>query len=278
MFFKLTCFVFIAVLAFTDSRKDVSQRQLHSSQSNLLIRLTDHINQQNKGDSSSLTDSKDNVSKDRPYDLSISKSEKQHQYMIDHLPLSIGYRGDLKGRRIKRSSQKRPRKSRKYKRAFIHVSPKNDNPHVSDVPVEFDPKGNIRCMWQDESRLKMNLFLDSPRGYNEAYIGIKYPGYYFVYGQIFFHGQNVEMGHCLYTSDTYPCKPPKCTETSLLCSRSAPGHPENSKDIENLNTNYIGGIFYLKRGSTIRLGVITKGHGSKVIIDKAMSYFGAFSI
>ncbi|CAH1777278.1 unnamed protein product [Owenia fusiformis] len=286
MRFIFACFVFVPILVSTNlKRSGLSSHQKHGKHINLLRRLDERPAER--------LDFRENRG------LYIHRGVKyhhqrqlQHQYTLNHLPSTIGYRRTK--RRNRRSVENenrvinvpgavklpRRRQSRKYRRASIHVTPKQDNP---SVPVAFDPQGNIRCMWQTESRpVNMKLYLDSPRGYNEAYIGVRFSGHYYVYGQIFFHGKNVEMGHCLYAAETYPCRPKSCVERPILCSRSAPGHPVNAKDVENINTNYIGGNFYLKRGSTIRVGVVANVHRnayrSTVNIDKSMSYFGAFSI
>ncbi|CAH1777985.1 unnamed protein product [Owenia fusiformis] len=188
----------------------------------------------------------------------------------------------LKRWRVRRGTKK----SKKDKKVYIHVEPVMESPYA--ITGGFDLNGNIQCNWTAKSRSNIKLYTDSPhigrrRGSIETYIGIQYTRNYYIYGQVFFHAQNIEMGHCLYVADTYerPCKSISCRERPVMCSRSAPGHPESSNIVENYNTNYIGGVVRLKRGSTIRLGVLSGHHkdmARSVKIDNSTCYFGAFAV
>ncbi|CAH1777432.1 unnamed protein product [Owenia fusiformis] len=168
-------------------------------------------------------------------------------------------------------------------KASIHVVPKLNSMHHSRA---FDRHGNINGSWEAVSRTNMKLIINQPRNasdFNEAVIVVRSTGNYFIYGQILFHGKNHEMGHCLYASDSYkPCWKATCEDRKVMCSRSAPGHPTSIKGLpENINTNYIGGIVYLKQGSAIRLGVVANQHvmiKEPIQFDKTMCYFGAFSV
>ncbi|CAH1777430.1 unnamed protein product [Owenia fusiformis] len=197
------------------------------------------------------------------------------------------------GARKKRAIENRIRKTRrkktkKAKIPSIHVIPKIQN-NERPIPASFDKQGNINSAWEVKSSFNMRFIIDSrPRNesicFNEAYIVIKYTGSYFIYGQIFFHGQNHEMGHCLYVADRYRpcgCSRASCEDRKVMCSRSTPGHPLSYKIVQNINTNYIGGIVYLKKGSTIRLGVDANEDISmkkSIELDTSMCYFGAFAV
>ncbi|CAH1803344.1 unnamed protein product [Owenia fusiformis] len=192
-----------------------------------------------------------------------------------------------------RASDKRARKSRRKgpkakKVASIHMVPKTGN-NLHPIIGSFDQQGNINSDWEAQSRVNMKFIIDSrPRDglkcFNEALIVIKYTGSYFLYGQIFFNGRDHEMGHCLYVADSYRpcgCLRASCGERKVMCSRSSPGHPRHYNEPQNVNTNYVGGVMFLRKGSTIRLGVESKYSTdmSKTIeIDKSMCYFGAFAV
>ncbi|CAH1802792.1 unnamed protein product [Owenia fusiformis] len=131
----------------------------------------------------------------------------------------------------------------------------------------------------------MGLIIDSPKdhsSYNVAYIEVKRTGQYFIYGQVFFHGEDHEMAHCLHVADKYtPCSETTCGDRKVMCSRSAPGHPETRKKVQNVNTNYIGGVVYLQKGSTIRLAIdvdLNMNKEKAIVLDKLMCYFGAFAV
>ncbi|CAH1777423.1 unnamed protein product [Owenia fusiformis] len=196
---------------------------------------------------------------------------------------------DIDTRRIRpRSTSQRPRsvkRKKKGRRASIHVIP--DIQSEYPLPGSFDKHGNINGKWVVESNTntKMGLIIDSPKdpsSYNAAYIQVKRAGQYFIYGQVFFHGENHEMAHCLHVADTYkPCSEITCDDRKVMCSRSAPGHPETIAKVQNVNTNYIGGVVYLQKGSTIRLAIDVNLNINKekaIELDKSLCYFGAFAV
>ncbi|CAH1777427.1 unnamed protein product [Owenia fusiformis] len=194
----------------------------------------------------------------------------------------------IRARRTRRTLHKKKsvkRKSKKSRRGSIHVIPKIKSKYP--LATSFDKHGNINSNWEAVSTTRSNLKLriDSPRNaslYNAAYIMVKYTGNYFVYGQVFFHGQKHEMGHCLHVADTYkPCSETTCDDKEVMCSRTAAGHPENDNIVYNINTNYVGGVVYLKRYSTIRLAIDVKQNINKaksIELDTSLCYFGAFSV
>ncbi|CAH1777275.1 unnamed protein product, partial [Owenia fusiformis] len=212
---------------------------LMSVAASYMDQVQNHLIQPDVKDKAPLTITKRNNGDSLNSILQIQSQNTKSDGIKRHYP---HYDGHIFKERTKRPRVRRAtRRGKKTKKAHIHVVPVMTSPFA--LSGTFDLKGNIQCNWTAQSRHNMKLYIDSPhkgsRGFTEAYIAVKHTGNYFIYGQVFFHAQNIEMGHCLYVADTYkrPCDSQLCRERRVMCSRSAPGHPEDAKRVENYNTN-----------------------------------------
>ena len=104
-------------------------------------------------------------------------------------------------------------------------------------------------------------------------------GLYFVYGQVFYNWDDTgqSMGHCINIGD----KP--WNLTSFLCSRTAADVYGEHKHYRNVNTNYVGGAVYLRRGAFLSLTMHRETgdfapRPHSILTNNDFTFFGAFML
>lgn len=96
--------------------------------------------------------------------------------------------------------------------------------------------------------------------YLDGYLTVGVPGYYYIYCQIYYKdGRSAVTGYKLYIDET-----PVIKASNSVVSRT-----------RKYDTNYVGGVFYIKSGQTISVRTDFRQYFS---YGKAESFFGAFMI
>ncbi|XP_072115577.1 tumor necrosis factor ligand superfamily member 13B-like [Mobula birostris] len=156
----------------------------------------------------------------------------------------------LRGARVERDTQPKPRDRQKWRRSLLHL-----------VPLSISSQGDLTIIhWQKIVHTGKSI------EQNHNMISIKGSGYYFIYTQVLYEDQTFVMGHIVrrripgsHTGE----------ENLLRCTCNMPKeHP--------FATCYGAGIYKLQKGDTIEL--VIPRNSARVSKEKDSTFMGLLKL